>query len=201
MDNLEPKKTKNKQLILTGIIFIVVLLSIAGISFLVRKQIVPPVTVTPTPTPEQETPTMMLSFTPNIVKVAPNGNIKSDIEFNTLGNPSKKVSVVVSYDPKQVTNTSLTPVKDPTSALSYSFNLIAGTRDTDPKNGILSQTFIIPQSIPAAKGHGIIARFTGTLQPGVTTTVIKITNTSSATSPTISRVVLGKVNLEVNPAQ
>lgn len=199
MDNEEPKNTKNKQLVLAGIVFVVALLSIAGISFLARKQLVPPVTVTPTPAPEQEAPTMMLSFVPNILKVSPGGAIKSDVEFNTLGNPTKKVSVVVSYDPNQVTNASLIPVKDPTSALSYSFNLIAGTREVDPNNGILSQTFIIPATIPAAKGHGIVARFTGTLKPGVTSTVIRISNSSSATSPSISRVVLGKVNLEINP--
>lgn len=153
--------------------------------------------ILPNPTPEQEAPTMMLSFVPNTLTVKPGGKITANIQFDSYGNPVSGVTVAVSYNPTQLKNVTLIPVKDSTSALSYALNLIAGTQTNNPLLGKISETFIVPKSIPAPKGRGIIARFTATLKPGVTSATVKIDSSASASSPALSRVVLGKVYLDI----
>lgn len=191
------KHTRRKQLLLILFLGVLIVGCVISIKFVFVKKESLTVSPSPTPTPEQETPTMMLSFSPNMLTISQNGSFQSNITFDTLGNATNGISVVVSYDPTQIENVRLTPVKDPNSALSSSLNMIAGTPYSDVSKGIVSQTYSIPKSIPAQKGKGIIATFSGTLKKGVTNTVVKIDNTSSASSPTISRVVLGKINLEI----
>lgn len=189
-----------KRNILIIIIFVLVLATavLFTLFYLEVKQTKNIGVSTPTPTPQQETPTMMLSFTPNIISVKPNGNFSAQIQFDSFGNPVNKIIISISYDPSQVTNIKFTPVKDPVSSLSYAFNLIAGSYSTNPTAGTISETLIIPKTIPAPRGRGIIAKFTGRLAPGIKNTTIRFAKDSLALSPTLNRVVLGKVNLEIN---
>lgn len=196
MENSE-KKGQKKRLLIIGIVIAVVLIGVAGYFFMSPNGTGIFSKLVPTPTPEQETPTMMLAFVPNILTVKSGGSIAANIELDSYTNPVTGVSVSVSYNPKEVENATVRPVRDDTSALSAALNLTAGTYDVDPKKGIITETFIIPKNVPAPNGRGIIAKFTGTLKPGVKSTVIKIDSSSNAISSTISRVVLGKVNLEV----
>jgi hypothetical protein len=89
-------------------------------------------------------------------------------------------------------------VNDPSSALSYALNLTAGVKQSNQKQGTISQLYIIPTTIPYPKGKGVIAKVTGKLTPGTTSAIIKIDQTSFASSPQTKNVVLGKVNLEIN---
>lgn len=196
MENSE-KRGQKKQILLIGIIIAVVLIGVAGYFFMSPNGKGVISKIVPTPTLEQEAPTMLLSFVPNTLTVTPGGAIVANVELDSYTNPVSGVTVSISYDPREVENAALRPVRDNRSALSAALNLTAGTYDADPKKGIITETFIIPKNVPAPNGRGVIAKFTGTLKPGVKSTVIKIDSSSKAVSSTISRVVLGKVNLEV----
>lgn len=191
------KSNKSFPLIIAVVVFILAL--ILGIflfsSFKSTKIIT---TTTPTPFPDQETPTMMLSFLPNTLTVSQDNKINASLLLDTLGNPVESVKIVVSFDPNQIENPYLSPSKDSNSLLSSVLNQVPGKSLQDAKNGTLSQEYVIPKNTAAPKGKGIIAVFSGYLKPGVSESIVKISTTSSATSSKISRVVLGKVNLEIH---
>lgn len=151
------------------------------------------------PVINSQKPTMMLSFIPNTISVTPGNSFSANIDFDTYGNPANGVKVVVQYDPGQIQNVRLIPVKDPTSALSYAFNQIAGMVVNDPASGTIKRTYVLSTGIPEQKGHGIIAKFTGKLSSGVKSAVVQITAESTASSKTFSPIVLGRVNLNINP--
>ncbi len=152
----------------------------------------------PTPTPKQERPTMMISFSPNLITIKPQSTFSSNIVFDTYGIPVSKVTVALSYDPLQISNVKIISVNDPSSALSYALNLTAGIKQSNQVQGTISQSYLIPTSIPYPKGKGVIAKVTGKLTPGTTSAIIKIDQTSLASSPQTQNVVLGKINLEIN---
>lgn len=192
---------ENKKQFLFGIfIFIFALVALVAIFWTIQSQTskVTKKTAIPTPIVSQETPDMILSFNPNILNVSAGGNFTANIQLDTYGNPINSLTVAISYNPSEIDNIRLTPIKDPTSALSYAFNLIAGTQQNNPALGTITQTFNIPKSIPTPKGRGSIARITGKLKPGVKNTIIRFTSGTTTESTIMKRVILGKVNLKIN---
>lgn len=189
-------KMKYKKLTLIALIALF-LLSLLAIFLFIQKKPTKLGQISPAPTPEQETPTMMISFTPNLLTIKQNSAFSANIQFDSFGNPVNEITIFVTYDPTQVTNVKLTPVKDPTSALSFAFSLAAGSYEHNPAAGTISHTIIVPRNIPAPKGRGILAKVTGTLTKGTTRTTVSLSKGSTASSAG-SRLVLGKINLEIN---
>lgn len=186
---------KKKLIIFLGIVII----GIIGISvfFFVNqgKITIPGITPSPTPTPEQEEPNMILMFDPNTLTVSENASFSANVLFDTYGNSTDGVTLVISYDPNAISNVKISPVKDATSALSYA--LFPYTSSEDMATGMISQSFGISENLPEQKGSGIIAKVTGRLNSGIESTIIRIDASSSATSRELERVVLGKVNLDI----
>lgn len=195
------KKPNNKLFIISIAVFAAAAIILGVLYFVIIKQVKPAQQTSPAVNLKQETPNMMLSFVPNILKVSPGKTISANIAFDSFGNSVDKIYLVVSYDPSKIGNVELSAVEDPSSALSFSFNIAAGIYTNDPALGITSVTFMIPKNIPPAKGHGIIAKITATLKPDATATTLKISPSSSVNSRTLSKVILGRVNLDINPAE
>lgn len=191
------KKSNNNFPLIIAVVVFMVTLVLGIVLFSSFKSSKTAITVTPTPVPDQETPTMMLSFSPNTFIVSKDNNFTASLMLDTLGNPVESVSAVVTYDPSQIQNPRFSPSKDSNSLLSTILNQVPGTYTQDLKKGTMSQTYVIPKNTTPPKGKGIIGFFSGTLKPGIKESIVKISTMSSATSSKISRVVLGKVNLEV----
>lgn len=151
------------------------------------------VKITPTQSANLQKPDMLLSFTPHIVNAGKNGSFSSKLTFNTYGNPAAGVTIQISYDSKKVTGVSLKQYKDSTSALS---NALVNSYSVE-NIGSITTVYATPPNIPEQKGTGDIATLSGILLPGVTGAEITI-STSTAVSRSMSKVALGKVNLEIH---
>ncbi|MBP6913313.1 MAG: hypothetical protein KBC00_01760 [Candidatus Levybacteria bacterium] len=191
---------KKKLTLILFLVSIVIFIFIVFFVFLNENTPPPSLTqkIVPTQTPKQESPTMMVSFSPNTITINKQSTFTSSILFDSYGIPVSKITIALSYDPLQVSNVKIISVNDPSSALSYSVNLTAGIKQSNPEQGTISQSYLIPTSIPYPKGKGIIAKVTGKLTQGTTSAIIKIDQASFASSPQTPNVVLGKVNLEIN---
>lgn len=182
---------------LSKIYFVIILGIVLILAFLFFQNMIhqyKPSTETPraTPTPSQKKADMMLSFTQASATADPDGKFSSKLSLNTYGNPVAGVTVNLSYNPAQVKNIKLTPYKDPNSALS---NALFNSYSIENEGSII-EVYAIPQDVPEQKGEGDIATLTGTLQSGIQNAQITITS-STAVSRTLTKVILGKVNLEV----
>ncbi|MGE5041438.1 MAG: hypothetical protein ACM3IJ_00875 [Candidatus Levyibacteriota bacterium] len=178
------------------IYFVIILCLVIFLSFLftanqLKKTAQTPKAV-PTPTLAQEQPTMILAFNPNIITVNASGSFSAKLSVDSYGNPFAGVTLKLTYNPAQIKNVKLIAYEDPTSALS---NALVNTYSYEDA-GTITTVFAIPSNVPEQKGKGMIATVSGTLAPGIPASTIDITS-STAVSRSVSRVVLGKINLEV----
>lgn len=146
--------------------------------------------ISPTVIPQK--PQMMLEFTPSSTS-AVNSTFSANLVFDSYGNPAAGVTVVISYKPNEVASLTLTPFKDPTSAISNALD----TTFASSVPGVITRIFAVPQKTPEQKGRGIIGVIRGKLQPKVKTTTVLISINSKAVSRTLPYVNLGVTPLEI----
>lgn len=139
-----------------------------------------------------------ISFVPNTLYTKPNQKIASDIVFDAGNTPISSVTLSVSYDARKVTNVTVTPYKDPNSALSYSLVALPQVQ-TNLANNTTVITYKFVSRSSGQKGKGIIAKFSGTIVSAPVN--INFSQNSSATSSdSNTNITVGMVNLNVFPS-
>lgn len=189
--------SKNKLVIISIIIFIVVLIPfVLFFMNLLKKPTPPPGTPGTTPLVKNETVDTLVSFSPAILKAGNGATISADIIFDVGKYSTQGIILNMSYDPKKIKDFKFTPYKDPNSALINSLEVLPGFTAAETLKGTYSITFGLRKNIPEQKGRGIIGKVTATVTSSPA--IIFIDPTSSAATKIPGVILnLGRVNLEI----
>jgi hypothetical protein len=128
------------------------------------------------PSNQTSTPSLpgSILFSPASVEVVPGGMGSADIMINTGGNPVIGAEIAISYNPKLISEVTLTPFKDTHSALSYALNQIGENQIYD--DGMV-MNLKLPASTPPQSGIGKVAVLHFTVKKvnvAINSTVIKL---------------------------
>lgn len=153
-------------------------------------------------TPTDTTPTgqaleekeVLLYFNPNTITASSGGKISADIMIDAGDTPISYVGLEIAYDPNTLSNVTITPFQDPSSALSNSF--ISSVKSNTLGNTIISYTLV--NGATQQKGKAILAKFQGTLKENKPTTV-SIFPDSTVSTKSNFRINVGRVNLDIFP--
>lgn len=138
---------------------------------------------------------VLLFFKPNTLTVSQNGSFTADLAINAGDGAVNSITTDIAYDPAVLKNVKVTPYKDKTSALSYSFD----SKVTSETPGQTTITYSLINGAISQKGTGIIAKISGTYA-GKTTAIITLAQESSVTTDSTEYTLnLGRVNLELLP--
>ncbi len=147
------KKNKKALIIIGAIAFILVILAY-GSPYVYFMRSTPNTNTSTSST--ISLPQATIGFLPGTNIGAGVGQTQSvDIIIDTQGREVSSGVISLLYDPKAVGNVRLTQVKDPTSALSSSFE--KGEVYNDKKGSLVSLSLHIPDTIPMQKGKGKVA--------------------------------------------
>lgn len=125
------------------------LLFLAFLSEQRKKTTESPLNQTSIPTPTSPAHTT-LSLVPNPVIVSSSGSASIDVEMDTQSNDVTAVQLELSYDPKAITNVTISPS-------NFFTNPIVLLKNINQQDGRISYAFGIPSSNSSKKGKGLIA--------------------------------------------
>lgn len=196
MKNLKSKLKSRPVLLLIFTIIVVILL------FVAFKFLLPGGAKPKTPAPENqatllEEKEVLLSFDPNTVTASAGGKVNADIKIDAGDAAVSYVKLDVSFDPSVLSNVTVTPFKDPTSALSYSFISDVDTRNASKGSIVITYTLI--NGAAEQKGRGVLAKFSGVYKGGKETTVSLFSDSAVATKNPNYKLTVGRVNLDIFP--
>lgn len=181
---------KKNQIILLGIIGALILLFVISTGWFLynnsRNNSVPVVTAT--------TSDVTLSFKPNIVSAQNGKAVGASIFYDAGLNPTTNMTITITYDPKKLKNVAITPYKDPSSALSYSFEKDASLTQENSQNGTATLALKLVPGATAQKGKGIVARVTAIVISSPA--AISLSPDSSAQNAS-TNLTLGRINLDI----
>lgn len=196
MNNLK-SKLKSRPVLLLLFAFIVIIAI-----FLIVRFLLPGENQNKTPEPEKQTlqleqKVVLLAFSPNTITASNGGKINADITIDAGDAAVSYVKLDISYDPEVFSNVTLTPFKDPTSALSYS--LIPEVDTKNSSKGSIVATYTLINGAVAQKGKGVLAKFSAVYKGGEESTVTIFPDSTVATKDSSYTINVGRVNLDVFP--
>jgi hypothetical protein len=176
------KKLKvDRKLIIAGCIIVVIV--ILGLVLYFRAQNLKNNTSKTTPVGNTLSGSVLID--PSSVVGKPRQKITADVMVNTGGKQIKGITVGIKYNPQLIDNITLTPFKDPHSALSYALTPLANAFN-DSKNGRIILTLILPTEIKSLSGVGKIAELSFTISPinvAVTSTSLSVASLTNFIIP------------------
>lgn len=191
MISMKNMKRRDQILLLSVIGVLLVLFVISTGWFLLKNS-----SNTSTPPPSSSIPEsgdVMLSFKPNIISAKIGQTVTSDVIYDAGTNPTSNLIIKVTYDPKVITNVQITPYKDPTSAISYSFE--KNMSMSSYQNGTVTLALNLVKGAVAQKGRGIVAKLSATVVSSPAT--ISFSPEVSASSPSNPNLTVGRINLDI----
>lgn len=139
----------------------------------------------------------LLYFTPNTITASFGGKITSEIKVDAGDTPVSYIKVAISYDPKLLSNVTLMPVKDPTSAISNS--MISEVENTDLAKGTITLTYTLINGAYQQKGQAILAKFSANYVGDGETSVQILPESLVSTKSQEYKITTGRVNLDIFP--
>lgn len=194
MNNLKSKLTSRPALFLIFALFVVAAVLVI-VKFLLPNADQPNTSQTPNVPLEQKE--VLLAFSPNTVTASAGGKVNADITIDAGDAAISYVKVDISYDPQIFSNVTVTPFKDPTSALSYS--MIAGVDTTNASKGSIVATYTLINGAEPQKGKATLAKFSATYKGGKEATITIFPDSTVATKESSYTINVGRVNLDVFP--
>lgn len=157
---------QKKVLVIIGIVIVIIVVAILALFFLQNKK-------TAKITHTSSLPGSIL-FEPSTIAAIPGQSTSANIMINTGGNPVIGAEIAVSYNPKLISDVTLTPFKDTHSALSYALNQLGDNQIYD--DGMV-MNLKLPASTPPQSGIGKVAVLSFTVKKvnvAINSTVIKL---------------------------
>jgi hypothetical protein len=166
LQNLRSLLLQKKVLVIIGIVIVVIIIVILALFFSQNKK-----TVKTNSSPSLPGSILFDTATINAI---PGQSTSANIMINTGGNPVIGAEIAISYNPKLISDVTLTPLKDTHSALSYALNQIGENQIYD--DGIV-MNLRLPASTPPQAGIGKVAVLSFTVKKvnvAINSTVIKL---------------------------
>jgi len=179
------------------LLLILVVACVIGVIFLVNFFVVEKNKVTPAESPTNvslEEKEVLLYFNPNTITASSGGKISADIMIDAGDAPVSYVGLEVTYDTNALSNVTITPFQDPSSALSSS--LISSVKSNTSGNTFITYTLV--NGATQQKGKAILAKFQATYKGGKETTVTIFPDSTVSTKSNY-RINVGRVNLDIFP--
>ncbi len=153
-------------------------------------------------TPTDTTPTgqaleekeVLLYFNPNTITASSGGKISADIMIDAGDTPISYVGLEIAYDQNTLSNVTIAPFQDPSSALSNSF--ISSVKSNTLGNTVIAYTLV--NGATQQKGKAILAKLQATYK-GAKETTVTIFPDSTVSTKSNYRINVGRVNLDIFP--